>query len=78
MTSPLPEAPDTAGSHTNLLHLPRWVLALLLAVCVAVCTWVLYTYGPAEWSHLRRIAGGGVLGVWCFLCLFINRVLIST
>lgn len=72
---PRTEAP---GAHTNLLHMSRPLLVLLLAVCVALCTWVLYTYGPADWSHLRRIAGGSVLGTWCFLCLFINRVLIST
>lgn len=65
-------------THTNLLHMPRWALGALLALCIVACTWVLYTYGPAEWSHFRRIFGGSVLGGWCFLCLFINRVLIST
>jgi hypothetical protein len=61
----------------SILYLRRPLLWALLIGCVALCEVGVFWFAPAEWSVLRRALGGVVIGGWAFMCLFMNRMLVS-
>lgn len=61
----------------SLLFMKRPVLYMLFAVTWAICTGLVMAYGPQDWSFLRQVLGGLFAGMWSFMCIFANRILIA-
>lgn len=61
----------------SLLFMKRPLLYALFAVTWAICTWLVFAYGPEDWSLLRRVVAGLFAGTWSFMCIFANRILIA-
>ncbi len=67
----------TEELRASILFMKRPILYVLFAVTTAICTWLVFEYGPADWSIPRKLAGGLLAGAWSFLCIFANRILIA-
>ncbi|MEZ4316944.1 MAG: hypothetical protein R3F61_05560 [Myxococcota bacterium] len=60
-----------------VLYMRRSVQIAWFAVCLVVCTYVVFSYAPEDWGLLRKVLGSAVSGSWAFGCLFINRILLT-
>lgn len=67
----------TEDLKDSFLYMKRPVLWVLFAITTAICMGLVFNYAPEEWSMLRKIAGGIVGGMWSFMCIFANRILIA-
>ncbi len=51
-------------------------MALLLATIV-ICEGFFVYYQPENWSLFRTLLGGFLTGIWCYMCIFINWILVA-
>lgn len=61
----------------TVLHMAQPVLWGLFALSCAICTAVVFAYGPEDWSIVRKVMGGVIGGAWSFVCIFVNRMLLT-
>lgn len=67
----------TGDLKESILYMKRSALWILFALTTAICMGLVFHYAPDDWSILRQVFAGGVGGMWCFMCIFANRILIA-
>lgn len=77
---PADEADDTAFSDdksSSVLWLPPLTMWIWLAVCVVPAMGLMYYFAPEGWNLFQIGFAGLMAGLWCFFCIFINRILVT-
>lgn len=74
---PSSEATESHAAEESILHMrDRTHIAIIAALLIASEVGVFW-FAPDGWSVLRAALGGVVVALGVYVCLFINRIIVS-